>query len=133
VNGSFAAIWELDQRKVRIEFGGGRELSMPLAQLRHVDYGYTSTSHAAQGATVDRVIVNMDTMRSDQLVNREQFYVSISHGRFDAQIYTNDKQALRNAVAREHQKEIALDAVKQQHHPTQVLQQQQSTGIGMHI
>jgi len=36
------------------------------------------TSHAAQGAAVDRVIVNVDSMRSAQLVNRKQFYVSIS-------------------------------------------------------
>jgi len=76
----------------------------------------------------------MDIMRSDQLVNREQFYVSIRRGRFDAEIYTDDKRALRNAVAREHQKEIALDAVKQQQ-PTRQLQQQRqrSTSIGIRI
>ena len=45
------------------------------------DYGYASTSHAAQDATVDRVIVNIDTTRSAQLVNARQFYVSISRAR----------------------------------------------------
>jgi hypothetical protein len=29
----------------------------------------------------DRVIVNVDSLRSAQLVNRKQFYVSISRGR----------------------------------------------------
>jgi len=114
----------------RMELGNGRELLLPLASVRHVDYGYASTSHAAQGATVDCVIVNRDTMCSDQLVNREQCYVSISRGRFDSQIYTNDKQGLRNAIAREHQKEIALDALNL-HQPTQPLQQQQQQLAGV--
>ena len=51
---------------------------MNLSQRRHVDHGYASTSHAAQGAAVDRVIVNVDSMRNAQLVNRMQFYMSIS-------------------------------------------------------
>ena len=75
------------------------------------------TSHAAQGAAVDRVIVNVDSMRSAQLVNRRQFYVSISRARHDARVYTDDAEALRRAVSREPKKEIALDVVKQR--PTQ--------------
>jgi ATP-dependent exoDNAse (exonuclease V) alpha subunit len=52
-------------------------------------------------------------MRSGQLVNRKQFYVSISRARHDAQVYTDDAEALRRAVSREPHKEIALDAIKQ--------------------
>ena len=33
--------------------------------------------------TVDRVLVQIDTDRSVQLVNRQQFYVSISRARID--------------------------------------------------
>ena len=90
---------------------------MNLSQLKHVDHGHALTSHAAQGATFDRVIVNVDSMRSAQLVNRRQFYVSISRARHDARIYTDDAEALRRAVSREPKKEIALDVVKQR--PTQ--------------
>jgi hypothetical protein len=60
-------------------------------------------------------------MRSAQLVNRKQFYVSISRALHDARVYTNDAKALRQAVGRESKKEIALDAVKQR--PTQQLKQ----------
>ena len=72
-----------------------------------------------------RVIVNDDSMRSSRLVNREQLYVSISRGRIDARVYTNDAEALRLAVTRDPKKEIALDAVKQR--PTQALKPQSST------
>ena len=93
--------------------------------MRHVDYRYTVTSFSSQGSTVDRVIVNDDSMRSSRLVNREQLYVSISRGRIDARVYTNDAEALRLAVTRDPKKEIALDAVKQR--PTLALKPQSST------
>jgi ATP-dependent exoDNAse (exonuclease V) alpha subunit len=58
-------------------------------------------------------------------VNREQLYVSISRGRLDARVYTNDAEALRLAVTRDPKKEIALDSVKQR--PTRPLEQQRET------
>jgi ATP-dependent exoDNAse (exonuclease V) alpha subunit len=97
-----------------------REVSANLAQLRRIDHGYASTSHAAQGATVDRVIVNIDATRSAQLVNRKQFYVSLSRARYDARLYTDDAPALRRAVTRDPEKAIALDVV--QTRPTEQLQ-----------
>ena len=103
----------LSANQAKLRFDAGRELAVNLSQLRHVDHGYASTSHSAQGATADRVIVNVDSMRSAQLVNRRQFYVSISRTRHDARVYTDDAAALRRAVAREPRKEIALDAVRQ--------------------
>jgi ATP-dependent exoDNAse (exonuclease V) alpha subunit len=56
-------------------------------------------------------------MRSAQLVNRKQFYVSISRARHDARVYTDDAEALRRAVGRESHKEIALEAAKQRPTP----------------
>jgi ATP-dependent exoDNAse (exonuclease V) alpha subunit len=90
-----------------------------------VDHGYTVTSFSSQGSTVDRVIVNADSMRSPRLVNREQQYVSISRPKIDARVYTDDIEALRRAVARDPKKEIALDAVKQR--PTQELKPTRQT------
>ncbi len=48
-------------------------------------------------------------MRSAQLVNRKQFYVSISRARQDARVYSDDAQALRRAVGRDQRKEVALE------------------------
>jgi len=138
-NGEFATIIDLGSAQARLRFDNKRELSVNLPQLRHVDYGYASTSHSAQGATVDRVIVNVDSMRSAQLVNRKQFYVSISRARQDARVYTDDAQALRRAVGRDQRKEVALEMVQtrptqrlQPKSPTQELQQKQTTGISIH-
>jgi len=91
---------------------------MPLSEARKVDLGYCSTSHAAQGSTVDRVIVNIDSSRSVDLVNLRQAYVSLSRARLDAHIYTDDVQGMRRAVARTQEKELALDVV-QKYRPRQ--------------
>jgi conjugative relaxase-like TrwC/TraI family protein len=109
-NGEFATVLEIAADGALLKLDRGRTLKARWSELRHIDYGYASTSHAAQGATVDRVIVNIDATRGVQLVNRRQFYVSLSRARYDARIYTDDAEALRRAVARDLQKAIALDA-----------------------
>ena len=111
-NGEFASITGLAHGRAKLRFDDKRELELPLAQMRHIDYGYASTSHSAQGATVDRVIVNADSMRSHKLVNQQQFYVSISRARHDAQVFTNDLPALERAVGRNPQKSVAMEVIK---------------------
>jgi ATP-dependent exoDNAse (exonuclease V) alpha subunit len=109
VNGEFATVIAIDAAQTRLRMHKGREIAAANSRLRHIDYGYASTSHASQGATVDRVIVNIDTERSARLVNRRQFYVSLSRARLDARIYTNNAEALARAVAREQLKATALE------------------------
>ena len=77
--------------------------------LRHIDHGYASTSHSAQGATVDHVIVDIDTRLSPELVNRKQFYVSISRARNAVTVYTDDRQLMRHAIGRSREKSLALE------------------------
>ena len=86
---------------------------MPRSDARKLDLGYASTSHAAQGSTVDRVIVNIDSRRGADLVNERLLYVSNSRARIDARIYTDDVKGMRRAVSRTQEKELALDIVPQ--------------------
>ena len=108
-NGEFAMVNAIDYRNARLRLDNGREISAAIARLKHIDYGYASTSHSSQAATVDRVIANIDTVRSAELVNRKQFYVSISRARHAATIYTDDRLALKRAVGRTREKSIALE------------------------
>ena len=110
-NGEFATVVAIDDRKAALRMDDGREVKAAVTRLRHIDYGYASTSHSSQGATVDRVIVNIDTARSAELVNRKQFYVSISRARHGVTIYTDDSSALRHAVGRTREKSIALERI----------------------
>ena len=60
------------------------------------------TSHSSQGQTADRVLVHVDTEQAgEKLVNRRLAYVAVSRGRYDAQIYTNDKSHLTEQLSRD--------------------------------
>ncbi len=108
-NGEFATITAIDDHRARLRIDNGRQISAAIARLKHIDYGYASTSHSSQGATVDRMIANIDTLRSAKLVNRKQFYVSISRARYSVTLYTDNRSALQRAVIRTREKSIALE------------------------
>jgi hypothetical protein len=114
-NGEYATIIKLDQHQIEVHLDKGRKLLMPLADARKVDLGYASTSHAAQGATVDRVLVNIDSSRSTELVNNRMCYVAISRARLDARIYTDDHERMRRSVVRTQKRELALDVIERPH------------------
>jgi ATP-dependent exoDNAse (exonuclease V) alpha subunit len=66
------------------------------------DHGYAVTSHSSQGQTADRVLVHVDTEQAgEKLVNRRLAYVAVSRGRYDAQVYTNDKGHLAEQLSRD--------------------------------
>ena len=73
-------------------------------------HGYAVTSHAAQGKTVDAVFV-VASARSLPAVHREQFYVSISRGRDECHVFTDDKDLLRAHVTDSSARLAAIEAV----------------------
>ncbi len=108
-NGDFATIAAIDDRRAVLRLDTGKEQKVALDRLHHIDHGYASTSHSAQGATVDRVIVDIDTKLSPELVNRKQFYVSISRARNAVTVFTDDRRELRRVVNRTREKSLALE------------------------
>lgn len=79
----------------------------------HLDWGYATTSHAAQGTTVDRVFI-AESSESFGAASCEQFYVSVSRGRWVCRLYTNDKEMLLEAIQASSQREAALDLVAEE-------------------
>ncbi len=77
---------------------------------RTFTHGYAVTSHAAQGKTVDEVLV-VASSRSLPAVSQEQFYVSISRGREHCQVFTDDSELLRSHVTRSSARLAAVEAV----------------------
>jgi len=116
-NGALGRITTLDPEhgQVTVALDRGPSFSTTLQELWHIEYGYATTSHSSQGATIDRVVVNIDTKHSAALVNQQQFYVSISRARQDARIFTNTRDELAQAVSRSWPKATALDAIAPAH------------------
>ena len=95
---------------LQIRLDSGREVDLNLRNHPHLDYGYAVTSHSSQGATADRVLVHVDTENAhEQLINSRLAYVSVSRGRYDAQIFTNDADKLGDELSREVSHAAALE------------------------
>jgi conjugative relaxase-like TrwC/TraI family protein len=109
--------------ELRLRLDSGRRVTFSLDDHPHLDYGYAVTSHSSQGQTADRVIVHVDTAAAGkQLVNRRLAYVAVSRGRYDAQIYTNDKAQLGKALSRETSHRSAMELGQVQEASTQKLE-----------
>jgi conjugative relaxase-like TrwC/TraI family protein len=98
---------------VQVRLDSGRAVAFNVRQNAHLDHGYAVTSHSSQGQTADRVLVHVDTESAgEKLINRRLAYVAISRGRYDAQIYTNDKNHLTEQLSRDVSHPTALEVTR---------------------
>jgi conjugative relaxase-like TrwC/TraI family protein len=113
-NGEFAILTALTNNGANFHFDckKPRDVTLPSFQMKHLDYGYCSTTYSAQGATVQTCIMNADSSRGERLLNRMGWYVGVSRPKTEFRVFTDDAEALRRAVARDPQKSIALEAIK---------------------
>jgi conjugative relaxase-like TrwC/TraI family protein len=84
---------------MRLRLDDERRVEFNPQQHPHVDHGYAVTSYSSQGQTSERVLVNVDTqLAAKDLLNSRMAYVSISRGQFDAQIFTDNREKLPQAL-----------------------------------
>ena len=83
----------------------------------HMSMGYVDTSYASQGKTVDRVFIAVGN-QSLAAANQQQWYVSASRGREMAKVYVEDKQEVRDAIARTGQRLSAVELTKTKLRPS---------------
>ncbi len=105
---------------LRIRLDSGRAIALNIRENPHLDYGYAVTSHSSQGQTADRVLIHVDTKQGgEKLINRRLAYVAVSRGRYDAQIYTNDKTALAEGLGRDASHRSAIESTRTVQSPSQ--------------
>jgi ATP-dependent exoDNAse (exonuclease V) alpha subunit len=111
--------------RMEIRWDAGRTSSFEAGERRHLDYGYTVTSHSSQGQTAGRVLVYVETERaSEKLVNQRFAYVAVSRGQYDARIYTDDKATLARVLDRDVSHRSALERT-----PAQASRQSESREV----
>jgi ATP-dependent exoDNAse (exonuclease V) alpha subunit len=86
---------------LNVRLDSGCEVRFNIREHPHLDHGYAVTSHSSQGQTAERVLIHVDTEKSELLVNNRFAYVSVSRAQHDAQIYTNDGGKLSHSLCRE--------------------------------
>jgi hypothetical protein len=110
-NRQLGTVQQIDaEGNLQVRLDSGQDVHFNIREHPHVDYGYAVTSHSSQGATADRVLVHVDTEQAhEQLINSRLAYVSISRGRYDAQIYTNNAEKLGEELSRDVSKQSAME------------------------
>ncbi|MEO1279470.1 MAG: helicase C-terminal domain-containing protein, partial [Planctomycetota bacterium] len=76
----------------------------------HLTHGYCVTSHAAQGRTVDHLILAQSS-DSAGAADRKQFYTSVTRGRKAVTIFTDDTNRLLKSVLRDRSRVSATELV----------------------
>lgn len=84
-------------------------------EFGHLAHGYAVTSQAAQGKTVDRVLIGISSA-SFPAASREGLYVAASRGREMARIYTDDRDLLLDAVSQTDDRLSATEFVSAREH-----------------
>jgi ATP-dependent exoDNAse (exonuclease V) alpha subunit len=93
---------------VRLDDKTQRTVTFDTAEFRQFDHGYAVTSHSSQGLTAGRVLANIDTGSSRNLINSRLAYVAISRASDDARVYTNDAVTLGERLASDITKSAAV-------------------------
>jgi hypothetical protein len=87
----------------------------------HLDHGYAVTSYSSQGQTADRVLIHVDTeLAAKDLLNSRMAYVSVSRGQWDAQIFTNDRQKLPQALGHDVSHRTAIHPGQEHSHSSAI-------------
>ena len=81
--------------------------------FKHLDYGYASTSHAAQGKTVDWVFVAQSAQLSSGASDAQQFYVSTTRGREGMKLYADSLELLIENVSRVRRRTMATEIMRE--------------------
>ena len=114
VNGERAMVSGIDAERQTVTLTriDGDPLTLDTTKPLHLDHGYCSTVHSAQGQTADRVLIDADTL--SMTTSESSYYVAISRAREEATIYTDDKESLPTAIERSDEKTAALDVQRQE-------------------
>ncbi|MBI1321631.1 relaxase domain-containing protein [bacterium] len=78
----------------------------------HIAHGYVTTSHASQGATVNKVFIAIDS-ESMKATDQRTAYVAITRGKEQAVIFTDDHLGLLKAASRADQSLSATELAEQ--------------------
>jgi conjugative relaxase-like TrwC/TraI family protein len=94
---------------MHLKLDSGRNVEVGVHGFPHIDHGYAVTSHSSQGQTAERVLIHADTeLGAKDLLNHRMAYVSVSRGQWDAQIFTNDRDKLVQALSHDVSHKSAL-------------------------
>ena len=96
INSETAHIEQIHKNNITLKFEDGKSKSIPVDQLKHIDYGYCVTVHNAQGKTFDHTIA---AINNNKLLNNQKMWlVALSRHRNEFTAFIEDKDQLRSSL-----------------------------------
>ena len=114
-NGQTARIEAVNDKTMTLKIGEGEKaqrVEVERAGALKAEHAYASTSHAAQGQTVDKVMIHHNT-EAGKHGDREN-YVNVTRAKEDATLYTQDSEKAARQAGVELQKSSAHDLIPTQ-------------------
>lgn len=111
-NGDRATVIECrsQQEEMVVQLESGRKLVLDVSKPLALDYGYCSTVYSSQGKTCREVLIEADAHSATS--NQQAFYVAISRAQERAQIFTDDREHLPEAMSRDLNRPHALEIAR---------------------
>lgn len=111
-NGQTLDVVSVDRKgKIKLRNGQGKKSYEIGKEFGHLSHAHCITSYAAQGKTVDHVLISQPAS-TFTATDARQFYVSVSRGREAVRIYTDDKTALLDYASHMGDRQSAIELVR---------------------
>jgi conjugative relaxase-like TrwC/TraI family protein len=108
-NGQDAVIVDAKEGVISVQNKDGQRANVPQNSLQHLDHNYVNTVFSSQGKTCHKVIIS-----ADNTFGKEALYVAVSRAKFDAQIFTEDRDTLLRNASVSHAKKSVFDLLSEQ-------------------
>ena len=109
-NGMKGEVREASAVRLRLRLDNGKDAEIPVGPAPlEIDHGYAQTGYSAQGLAAGTVI--LDLPAGSPTTHRRAFYTNLTRTRNAVRIFTDDRERLTGAVAREKDKTLAHDAI----------------------
>jgi ATP-dependent exoDNAse (exonuclease V) alpha subunit len=97
INSETAIIEKIGKAELSLRFENGKSKTIPLSQLKHIDYGYCVTIHNAQGKTYENTIAAIE---NNKLLNTQNSWVvTLSRHRSEFTALVEDRSQLKAYLA----------------------------------
>lgn len=107
-NGKIGQITEIDKRgNITVKFDE-QEVTFNIHDYKYLDHAYAITDFASQGKTTNKIIAVANSLAA----SFNDFYTQITRARFEAFIFTDDLEELKNRAANESVKMNATEMIE---------------------
>ena len=107
-NGWGGTIEKIDGKTMTVTMDDGKSKTVNMDQYKQVDHGYATTSHKAQGQTINEVWVHHNT--EGGMHGQRENYVNMTRARFKTVVYTQDREKAAKQASQEQNKTTATKA-----------------------